>query len=198
MTNHTELLNFIAEGIQAKTYLEIGCFNLDHNFNHIKVPFKVGVDPDPNAGATFKMTSDEFFIYNTQEYDLILVDGLHEEEQVLRDMFNAHQSLSDKGIIVVHDCNPHKESIAHFPRDSREWTGNVYRAFCRIKTPKITLDFDYGCGIIKKSDGLVCWLCFEMDWEYFDKNRKELLNLVPVLKGIEIIKSWFKTEQYAH
>jgi hypothetical protein len=50
MIDHTDLLNLIAKKTHAKTYIEIGVFNPEHNFNKIQVNCKLGIDPDSNAG----------------------------------------------------------------------------------------------------------------------------------------------------
>jgi hypothetical protein len=229
MTNHSELLNLIAKKIHAKIYIEIGVFNPEHNFNKIEVEEKIGVDPDPNAGATACMTSDNFFSFFKKiggHADLVWIDGLHHADQVKKDIENAWEIVSPGGVIAIHDCNPHKESITHVPRDSREWCGNVYEAICCLSLPKFTIDFDYGCCVIRKESRLVDFetetrttvfsertvsfsnvlekgkraeaipreetpfLLMDVCWEYFDQNRKELLNLKTVDEAIEIIEAW--------
>jgi hypothetical protein len=199
MEHHSELLNLIAKKIKARHYLEIGVFNPDHNFNKIDVLMKVGVDPDPNAKATICATSDDFFETAKEfgdKFELIWLDGLHEAEQIKKDIINAWQCLRPGGVIAIHDSNPHKESITHFPRDSREWTGNVYKTISNIKTPKFTVDFDYGCCILRKPKTFEaqepCLFISdnEITWEHFDANRKNLLNLVGVDEAIKIIDAW--------
>jgi predicted DNA-binding protein with PD1-like motif len=157
MTNHSELLNLIAKKIKAKIYIEIGVFNPEHNFNKIEVEEKIGVDPDPNAGATACMTSDNFFSFFKKiggHADLVWIDGLHHADQVKKDIENAWEILSPGGVIAIHDCNPHKESITHVPRDSREWCGDVFKVICNLWVPKFTVDFDYGCCVIRKGNSL--------------------------------------------
>jgi len=179
LKNHTDLLNFIAKKINAKMFLEIGTFNPDHNFNKIKVEGKISVDPDPNAKALIRMTSDEYFSIFETKYDVIFIDGLHEARQVMRDIENAYRCLKDeRSVIVVHDVNPHSESITHVPRDSGEWCGNVYQAACALKGNKITVDIDYGCMVIFNSPFFFDFL--SISWEKFDSERKELLELISV------------------
>jgi SAM-dependent methyltransferase len=174
MKDHTDLLNLIAKKINAKMYIEIGVFNPSHNFDKIEVENKIGVDPDPNAKAMFKMISDEFFsmyknlgiaiVDGQKKYvipegepaiarakaDLVWIDGLHHADQVKKDIQNAWDILTPGGVIAVHDCNPHSEAITYVPRDSREWTGDVYKTISNIKSEKFTIDFDYGCCVIRK------------------------------------------------
>jgi hypothetical protein len=187
MKHHSELLNLIAKKINAEKYLEIGVFNPAHNFNLIDVPYKKSVDPDPNAKAIFLGTSDDFFYSNTETFDLIWIDGLHHAEQVKKDIINAWDCLNKGGVIVVHDSNPHSERITHVPRDNREWTGDVYKTICQIVSPKITVDFDYGCCVITDKPELSNK---KITWDYFDKNRKQLLNLVSVEEAKKIIDTF--------
>lgn len=61
MKTRTDLLNHLAEKHNLQRYLEIGVQVPELNFDKIKCPDKVGVDPDPNAKADFVLTSDKFF-----------------------------------------------------------------------------------------------------------------------------------------
>lgn len=195
MTHHTQLLNLIAHKIGAKVYIEIGVYNPDHNFNHIEVPEKIGVDPDPNSAATFKMSSDMFFFSSNRrgkKADLIFIDGLHHADQVKQDIENAWIALNPGGVIVLHDCNPPTESTTCVPRGKqREWCGDVYRTVCRIASPGFfTMDFDYGCTVIRKGKDPLVFHNQELTWEIFNTGRKVLLNLVSVEHGIEKINAW--------
>lgn len=190
MKTHTELLNYIAAKINARSYLEIGVSN-GKNFNQIAAVHKVGIDPDLTSMATIHKTSNDFFDHNKETFDLIFIDGLHEAEQVHKDIINAHQCLTEKGIIVIHDCNPAKESISKYPRDSKEWCGTVYQAVSQIDSPKITADMDYGCMIITKKDPIIFDTIIPYcNWNMFNEARKEYLNLVSVNEAISIIDSW--------
>jgi hypothetical protein len=196
MTNHTELINLIAEKIGAKTYLEIGVFDPEHNFEHINVEKKLSIDPDPNARAIFKGTSDSFFFMHSAFsgepwFDLIFIDGLHHADQVKRDIENSWNSLNVGGVIVIHDCNPPSEATTCVPRGKqREWCGDVYKAVCDIGLPFFTVDFDYGCAIIRKGEEKPFqWEGIEVNWEVFEKNRKGLLSLISPERAIEIITS---------
>lgn len=203
MKHHTELLNLIAQVIGAKTYVEIGVFNPEHNFNSINVENKIGVDPDPNVKATMSTTSDKAFALFKDlkaHADLIFIDGLHHADQVKLDIINAWNCLNLGGVIVLHDCNPHKESITHVPRDSREWCGDVYKTICQLFTrPKFTVDFDYGCCVIRKEEeSTLTWNDEPVSYERFDANRKELLNLVSVDEAVEIISKWKEIPEKAN
>jgi hypothetical protein len=197
MKHHSELLNLIAKKINARTYVEIGVFNPDHNFHKVEIKHKLGIDPDPNAGANCRMSSDEFFSIAKlmdAKVDLFWIDGLHHDDQVQRDILNAWQLLNPRGVIAIHDCNPHSESITHVPRDNREWTGNVYRAICRLLYPMtyFTIDFDYGCCIIRKEQpgAFIRFTDIDVSWEKFNDHRESMINLVSLEQGLARIEQW--------
>jgi predicted O-methyltransferase YrrM len=187
MKNHTDLLNLIAKTIRAKTYIEIGVFNPDHNFNKIEVENKIGVDPDPNAKADCRMTSDQFFKFfkaTNGRADLIWIDGLHHADQVKKDIENAWDILTPGGVIAIHDCNPPTEQTTCVPRGTqREWCGDVYKIASNIaNSHKFTVDFDYGCCVLRKLSNREDLFIIgrEMEWDIFNKNRKYFLHLLPV------------------
>lgn len=200
---HTDVINYIAEKIGAKTYLEIGVYNPDHNFNHINVGDKISVDPDPDAGAMFVSDSDNFFtdlnkiqLSHVKEkvsvimFDLIFIDGLHHANQVRKDIINSWECLNDGGVLIIHDTNPHSEHITHVPRDNREWCGDVYKAIYQIDGPKkITVKEDYGITIVRKTWPLVM-SDGQIEWEGFDLFREVILQLMSWEEAKKIIDSW--------
>ena len=66
--NRTDIINIYAKKIDAQSYLEIGVRIANDNFNHVKVPRKVGVDSGIEGvfEGTHKMTSDEYFSKNAK------------------------------------------------------------------------------------------------------------------------------------
>ena len=182
MKTRTDLLNHLTRRHGLTRYLEIGVQNPSQNFDLIECEYRIGVDPDPNANAAFCMTSDEFFEsypYKSSSvpFDLIFLDGLHTAEQVKKDFYNSLKILSPGGFIVMHDCNPEKEEHTIVPRPTERghWNGDVYKFAIGFKL-HITVDIDNGCTIIRK--GNIFWERNDVTWEYFDANRKELLNLI--------------------
>lgn len=195
MTNHTDLLNYIAAKTNARHYLEIGVFNPDHNFNKIDVMHKLGVDPDPNAKATVCKTSDEFFDIAKQfgdKFDIIWIDGLHHADQVKKDIINAWRCIPIGGIIALHDCNPPTEATTCIPRGKqREWCGDVFKTICQINSPFFfTVDFDYGCTVIRKTEDPLEFNDANFEWDHFNSHRTELLNLKSIEQAKEIIDQW--------
>lgn len=188
MKSHTDLLNFLAKKNNAFSYLEIGVSNRSNNYDKIQCKFKIGVDPNPGAFATFIGGSDEFFrlslLYQSKFlYDLIFVDGLHEAGQVQKDFENSLKVLACGGYIVLHDTLPEAENLTHFPRDKKgRWLGDVYKFACKLNEYSNidfqTIAFDNGCTVIwKTNDCMKRDPLPEITWEYFDKHR-DLLRLI--------------------
>lgn len=187
----TDVINLIFDKFCFKTFLEIGTRNPEDNFNKIRAKTKHSVDPDKRRKYTYNMTSDEFFKKCQQKYDVIFVDGFHEEEQTYKDMRSSIDCLNYKGFIVVHDCNPpykfFTRSYKEFLKAPGAWNGTVYKAFIRLKQELkswscFVVNENFGCGIITERNILDNKI-FECDlknitWEFFEKNRNNLLQLV--------------------
>lgn len=179
--NHTEIINHIIKKHGLTSYLEIGIFNKEHNFNKIECEHKYSVDPDPTADADFIMTSDRYFSIVHNVYDIVFIDGLHHCEQVKKDFENAVSRLKDGGFIVLHDTNPHSEIITHVPRDNREWTGDVFKfALCLTTYSGIsfrTFSEDYGVTVVKCEKTVRGFgKPNDFNWAFFEQ-CKNLLNL---------------------
>jgi hypothetical protein len=203
MKTRTDLLNFLAEKYQLKRYLEIGLQNASQNFDKVKCEYKFSVDPDPKAKATQCRTSDDFFRYTQdhisinpegtfQPFDLIFIDGLHTAEQVKKDFENSLKIISPKGFIVLHDCNPEKEEHTIVPRPTKtgHWNGDVYKFAVDLtqETGVYTVAIDNGMTIYvnpkrweddyELDHDIPNTFSKDMTWDYFNENRKELLNLI--------------------
>ncbi len=184
----TEIINAYIKKYGFKSYLEIGV-RIGENYNSVKCDYKVGVDPDQTSKATRKISSDEFFSTNTQVFDIIFIDGFHEERQATRDIENSILSLKDGGIIIVHDCNPEQEIHQKVPRESKVWNGDVWKAFVKFRAngyEQFVIDADYGCGVITTKQATPYSTDKELNWTNFVQNRKELLNLISITE-------WMKT-----
>lgn len=177
-----DIINRLIRDNGYKTYLEIGVYHKPGNFDKIKCLNKTGVDPDPKVGATFKLTSDKFFAQNKKKFDIIFIDGLHHEEQVLRDVENSLQALAPNGTIVLHDCNPTTEAMQLVPRMQGEWTGDVWKAWVKLRSradlSMFVFDIDYGVGVITKGEQ-TSLVVDNPYYDAFDVNRTEWLNLKP-------------------
>ena len=63
-----DLIQYLISKNKYSDYLEIGC-DQDQLFSKIKIENKVGVDP--YSGGNVRKTSDEFFKYNKNKFDII-------------------------------------------------------------------------------------------------------------------------------
>ena len=75
----TDIINYLIEKYNLKTYLEIGVRNPNDNFNKIKCDNKVAVDPEPliKTENIYVGTSDNYFqnISQNKKFDIIFIDG---------------------------------------------------------------------------------------------------------------------------
>jgi hypothetical protein len=183
-----EIINWFIKKFKYKTYLEIGVDNPSHCFNRVRCAYKCGVDPNKGAEQKSKakchrrVTSDIFFKYNTDCYDIIFIDGLHLKCQVLRDVNNALSILNDNGSILVHDCNPPSKEVANEKRVKGQWWGTVWQAICELRATNnnllmYTINADCGICVIKPGKQSLFPRIIDT-WEDFENNREVVLNLV--------------------
>jgi len=198
----TEIINRCFFKYKFEKYLEIGVGD-GFSIERISAKYKDGVDPgvDPSYShrcglVNHKMTSDEFFrkIENSKIlYDFIFIDGLHHTEQVDKDIFNSLKHLSPNGFIMLHDVSPSSFKTQIVPRAQVEWTGDVWKSVVKLRclNPNIeivTIDTDFGCCILRSGRQKLYDkdpLEIALDWNYFVRNRIELLNLIPVEEFIK-------------
>jgi hypothetical protein len=200
--NRTDIINHLIKAHNYKSYLEIGVWDKDLNFNKINCEEKYWNDPRPelikqprttNEIDGYPWKSDEMFEkldsgeIKQRKFDIIFIDGYHHAEQVIKDINNSLRYLSDNGRIVIHDCNPPIEDMAKEEWILNEWCGTVWKGWIQWRMENYkefftyTVNTDYGCGIIRKMKLNFSLKKPELNltWEFFDKNRISLLNLVP-------------------
>jgi hypothetical protein len=141
-------LNFLAEKLGAKSYLEIGVHR-GRTFFHTNVAMKHAVDPkfkfDPaefeNENTRFfAMTSDDYFRNHAdgRKFDLVFLDGLHVFEQTFRDFCSALTLTHDRSVIVIDDTYPSDVYSAcpdlagaslrkEYGGTGRGWHGDVFK-----------------------------------------------------------------------
>lgn len=189
-----DIINYLIDKYKFLNYLEIGVFQ-GENIKLIKADHKTGIDPGDEGHiipeVTYPMTSDDFFelIKDCEDikYDVIFIDGLHHVDQVDKDITNSLKHVVEGGFIVLHDCNPISFESQKTPRETVIWNGDVWKSFVKFKFKypmfkTCVIDTDFGVGIIRKCSDYRESLIEEpiLTWEYFDSNRKRLLNLVTV------------------
>lgn len=195
-----ELLNFLIEKNEYKTYLEVGSW-YGFTFKHVECQNKECCDPIKLfPELTYEMTSDELFkqlIKNDKKYDLILIDGLHLENQVDKDIVNALQCLNDGGAIVLDDSNPPTQHLGRhldvYKEGSGFWNGTVYKSIINLRFQRDDLyirtlnlnDWEKQMTVIMKDTSEKtqkynkCTLQRAKSWDYFNVYRQQLLNVLP-------------------
>lgn len=184
-----EIINMLIEKHGYTSYLEIGINVVAKCFNLIECENKIGVDPviigEIRDGKIFKETSDEFFAHNEDTFDIVFVDGMHDEAFVTRDINNALKFLNEGGTIIVHDCNPLTEKAAAKWEDHDMkgiWNGDVYKGWLNLRRRSdicmAVIDADHGCGIIQKGNQEPFSLDTEYSFKEFRANHVEWLNLI--------------------
>lgn len=151
MVGRVEIVQFLLSQFDQPRYLEIGV-NQGMTFCNVSAAEKTGVDPhfSFNTAEYLKrnrniylenMSSDVFFstVCSMRKFDVIFLDGLHEFNQTLRDLFNSINFLSENGIIVLDDILPNSyySSISDLATSKKvreilgirdkSWMGDVYR-----------------------------------------------------------------------
>ena len=206
-----DVINSFIRGNKYEHYLEIGV-RRGANFAKIECITKTGVDPDKESAAAHKITSDEFFNTNKEQFDIIFIDGLHLRDQVLKDISNSLNVLYDNGSIIIHDCNPPSQfeareiyktekfykrgdyklrpdgEFGHYP----PWNGTVWEAWMCLRGERedlemFVIDTDNGCGVIRKGTQQPIKLPESLTFDFLSNNRESSLNLIKIDKLSELI-----------
>ena len=206
-----EIINRLIDNKNYQNYLEIGV-RYGECFREVKCLNKTGVDPQPLSNdTTHRMTSDSFFesIDSNTKFDIIFIDGLHLHQQVDKDILNSLKHLNEGGTILLHDCNPLDEKTAleypiFEPPINGTWHGDVYLSIVKLRSLRNdlvfkTVDSDTGVGIltIGNSEVINCDIETDLNWNFFDSNRREILNLVSVDEFNELYPSTNKDHQWS-
>ena len=135
-------------------------------------------------------------------FDLIFIDGLHESEQVSRDIENSLKFLNQNGVVVCHDMNPaikERQLLINDPirqkysKDQYElgnneyglWNGDCWKAFAKLRGTRsdlemFVIDTDFGVGIIKRGKQELINIPSKLTYEFLELNRQNVLNLKSV------------------
>lgn len=104
-----KFINSLIKDLNLKSYLELG-ISKGWCWEEIELENKVGVEINPEIpdSRIVKATTDDFFnsIDESKKFDIIFIDADHEKNQVFKDFKNSYNSLTDNGMILMHDVNP--------------------------------------------------------------------------------------------
>ena len=189
-----EIIQNIIEFKKYKSYLEIGC-DRNQSFSNINIDKRVGIDPV--EGGTHKMTSDEFFYNNNDKFDIIFIDGLHQYEQVIKDIKNSLNCLTKNGLILLHDCLPRTIWNQVYPRINSDWNGDVWKAIVECRTYEnidtYTCIADRGIGVIVPRKNMNKLILNKKDFkglkfkDYY-QNHEQFMNLISHLDIFKTIE----------
>lgn len=178
------VINYLIQKFNYKRYLEIGILS-GYCFEKIIIEHKDGVDPNSYPFVNYVMTSDEFFnqLKKDYKYDIIFIDGLHYDYQIYIDINNALDHLSHNGIILCHDMNPIFEIFQEKKPIVTCWTGDCWKAFIKLRSERndlemFVINIDFGVGLIRKGKQEIINIPEKLNYEFLDKNRKNILNLI--------------------
>ena len=96
----------------------------------------IGVDPSPDINRelpsttiVLALTSDDFFSRHAEGVtpDLSFIDGMHLFEYALRDFMNVERRAAPGAVVVLDGVLPNHPAQARRDRQTREWTGDIWR-----------------------------------------------------------------------
>src|SRR4051812_16581590 len=134
-----EFLDGVHEALNPPTYLEIGVRHGDSLALARKLA--IGVDPKPRLRVElseqtrlFRQTSDDYFErprplrhFSGHRVAMSFIDGLHHSEFALRDFINVERVSRWTTAVVFDDIFPRSPEEASRERETRAWTGDVYK-----------------------------------------------------------------------
>jgi hypothetical protein len=166
----TDLINELGAIHGYRSYLEIATATTGHLFGQVdrkryssSVRLLYRCDPQYDDGMPIDYRIQGLEIWpallklhaRLVKFDAILVDPFHEYRQSARDLRAALSLLKPNGTIVVHDCRPNNESMAHPTYRPGPWCGVTYKAFVDLTLRALgpahcTVDTDMGCGVLRR------------------------------------------------
>jgi hypothetical protein len=178
------LINDLIQTRKYKSYLEVGVKNCN-TFGKVICETKIGIDPawTKDESNIYKLASDEYFERMRDTFDLVFIDGLHEKQQVLRDVYNSLRVLNPGGMILLHDCLP-KTERNQGPYFGGDWTGDVWKAMVEIRKDSsidsVTVDIDWGVGLVINRPNSLTLNCpvADLNWKDYVDNRDSYLRVV--------------------
>jgi glycosyltransferase involved in cell wall biosynthesis/predicted O-methyltransferase YrrM len=133
-TSYLDILDRLHRELQPVHYLEIGV--RQGGSLALARGAATGVDPAPAIDRELllttkvvSLTSDDFFAAASSDLapDFCFIDGLHLFEYALRDFINIERCAAPGAVVVIDDVFPNHPMQAERKRQTRHWTGDVWR-----------------------------------------------------------------------
>ena len=88
-------------------------------------------------------------------FDIALIDSNHEYLLSWRDLVVVFALLREGGAMIVHDCLPPSDDLVDPEPQPGAWCGTSYKAYVdfvidRPDLDYLTVDVDFGCGVVTK------------------------------------------------
>jgi SAM-dependent methyltransferase len=176
------LYSFLAKvhgAVAPRFYFEIGVFHgVSLGLAHCPA---VGVDPDPDIRHLLpdqhrlEVTSSDSFFQSAEKVkslgplDLVLIDGMHLVENVLKDFMNVERASHTHTVIVIDDVFPAHPEQAQRRRVTESWTGDVWKfkaILSQLRPDLMLIPVDTsptGCLVILGADATNATL-----WKHYD------------------------------
>ena len=185
MIKLSDIINYLIQQHNFNSYLEIGV-STGVCFGAVNCKFKDVVDPvKQTSDVNYNMTSDAFFkvVDPNKKYDVILIDGLHTTEQVLKDYNHSLSHLSETGYILLDDTCPYDESWVIPEGNPGGWCGTIYKFMIDLAYNNCDINYNtvfvpHGHTIITRGKREPLYLQYSDDWSFFDRYRSVILNLI--------------------
>jgi len=185
-----DVVNYLIEHRGFLSYLEMG-YDTVGPFNQVLAPYKVAVANRPGEGV--QDATEEFFAANQSRFDVIVINGLHLQEQVLIDVEQARGCLRSGGCILINACLPttHESQLRTRLSLARPWMGDVWKAVVQFRRRRdcdvAVLDVGAGVGLLfERENSRPTTDDIPLTWEAYAKNRDDLLNI----KSIDDMKTF--------
>ena len=191
-----------------ETYVEIGVWRGHTLMLAMPPTIALGIDPFPEVDDCWRtptrvlsMASAAFFAkYTLREFlgadrfSLAFLDGSHQFEEVVDDIFNLEHYAGPKSVIAVHDTIPLDEKTAEPERSAKFYTGDVwkvipflkqYRPDLRLITVRtgpsgLTLILRLNPSRVRSSADVEALGPFRsLTWEFYKRHRDEFLETIP-------------------
>jgi len=174
---HVDIIKHLIREHGYRSYLEIGVQG-KVCWDQIECKAKVGVEPvgDMFDDRIKSMTSDQFFDQNSMMFDIIFIDGDHDESQVSRDIINALKFINNGGAIVLHDAYPPSVDFTVSYR-----CGTVFKSIWNIRRSDnigiVTYTGDFGVSVIRKKSNAKKYHTNVGSYADYIKDAKNLINI---------------------
>ena len=199
-----DVINLLIKSYNLSSYLEVNKFDgtlrpAAVSAKHVEIlrlndliRYSKGASLKKHIAAAGEAITQVESIFQVKEacslpsYDVIFFDPFHRRPEVDEGLFELLLLLKPRGFLVVHDVYPKSPLLCTTQSEAgKDWCGTTYKAFALFKMNNqestISVDCDYGVGIIRKQDNLNTHYAVGWNIDYADlcgDNAGRNLNLI--------------------